>query len=179
MFRKFVWFMTTLMLVAVWLVLSASSARAGRLAEGTPTPDQMDGAPLDANGATVKILSPANGAMLHDTSVLVKVQTTNLALGTNGAHFHLYVDGSVQGMSEGSSNSIMAHDLTPGDHELQVVLANGLHQELNATDQIKINVQLPTTSSTSPDNNSAVLVIGLVAAALVVGGVGFAVSRRK
>ena len=116
--------------------------------------------------------------MLHDTSVLVKVQTTNLALGTNGAHFHLYVDGSVQGMSEGSSNSIMAHDLTPGDHELQVVLANGLHQELNATDQIKINVQLPTTTSTSPDNSGA-LVIDLVAAAVVVGGVGFAVSRRK
>ena len=178
MFRKFMLLMTALMLVAAWLVLSPSSARAGRLAESTPTPDQMGSAPLDANGATVKILSPANGATLHDTSVLVKVQTTNLPLGTNGAHFHLYVDGKVQGMSEGSSNSLMAHDLTPGDHELQVVLANGLHQELNAPDQIKINVQLPTTTATSPDN-SAALAIGLVAAAVIVGGVGFAVSRRK
>ena len=40
----------------------------------------------------------------------------------------------------------MAHDLTAGEHTLEVVPANGLHQEFNVSDMIKINV-LPANAT--------------------------------
>ncbi len=113
--------------------------------DGTAMPDgmvmPMSTERIDANGATVKIVSPANGTTLSDNSVMVKVETAKLTLGTDGVHFHLLVDGVEQGMSQGNSPSLMAHDLTPGEHTLEVVLANGQHQELDASDMIKVNVQ--------------------------------------
>lgn len=181
----------TLMLIAVAFALSAPFASAGILAQATELPMQLDstptpaampmsGARLEANGATLKIASPAAGATINDTSVMVRVQTTNLALGADGVHFHLYVDGKVQGMSEGASSAIMAHDLTPGEHTLEVVLANGLHQEMNASDMIKINVKSASADTVSnTTDSSALLIIGVVAAAVVIGGVGFAITRRK
>ena len=74
----------------------------------------------------------------------------------------------------------MAHDLTAGEHTLEVVPANGLHQELNTSDMIKVNVLLASASTASASADSSTLVIvGVVAAVVVIGGVGFAVARRK
>jgi hypothetical protein len=140
----------------------------------------MGNGPIDAPGAVIKILSPTNGATITDSSVIVQVETSNLPLGKDGVHFHLYVDGKVQGMSDGANAFIMAHDLTAGEHTFEVVLANGLHQELKVSDRIKVNVQ-PTSAATPPtaDMSSAVLMIGFVAAVANVGGIGVVVVRRK
>jgi hypothetical protein len=171
---------------------SQSQVQAQPLAQATamPTPMIMNGTPMpsgdmgngsiDAPGATIKILSPANGATLTDNSVIVRVETTNLPLGKDGVHFHLYVDGKVQGMSDGASTSLMAHDLTAGEHTLEVVLANGLHQELKVSDMIKVNV-LPATAQTesSSADGSALLIVIIVAAIVIMGGIGVVVARRK
>jgi hypothetical protein len=199
MFQELATFITACVLI-ILVAASSPQAQAKPLAQATSMSMQMDNTPtpmsmpmdstpmampmsdgrLDANGATVTIVSPANDATINDNSVIVRVETTNLTLGKDGAHFHLYVDGKVQGMSEGASSSIMAHDLTPGEHTFEVVLANGMHQELNASHMIKVNVQLAgaPAASTSGDS-SALVIVGLVAAVVVMGGVGFAVSRRK
>jgi hypothetical protein len=140
----------------------------------------MGSGTINAQGGTIKIVAPVNGATINDASVMVRVETTNLTLGQDGVHFHLYVDGKVQGMSDGANTSIMAHDLTAGEHTLEVVPANGLHQEFNVSDMIKINV-LPATAQTaaSSADGSALLIIIIVAAIVIISGIGVVVSRRK
>ena len=189
MLRKSMLMTAAGLLLAAAFALSSPAARARNLAEatqvpmpanGTATPDQASSERSDANGATVKIVSPSNGATVHDSSVMVKVETTGLALGSDGVHFHLYVDGKQQGMSEGNNNALVARDLTPGEHTLEVVLANGQHQELNASAMIKINAQpASTTPVSSTTDFSVVLIAGLVVVIVVIGGAGFAISRRK
>jgi hypothetical protein len=183
-------------MILLWAT-SQSQVQAQPLAQATalPTPMIMNGTPMpsgemgnmpmgngsiDAPGATIKILSPANGATLTDSSVIVRVETTNLPLGKDGVHFHLYVDGKVQGMSEGASASLMARDLTAGEHTFEVVLANGLHQELKVSDMIKVNVQsaAPQAAASSADG-SVLLMVGIVAALVIISGIGVVVARRK
>ena len=196
MLRKISALVVACLLILLWAT-GQSRAQAQPLAQATatPTPMIMNGTPmssgdmgnlpmsngpLDAPGAAIKILSPTNGATIHDSSVIVRVETTNLALGQDGTHFHLYVDGKVQGMSDGANTSIMAHDLTAGEHTLEVVLANGLHQELNVSDMIKVNVQSATqqTAASSADG-SVLLMVVIVVAVVIVGGIGVVVARRK
>lgn len=167
------------LLVLLWATPSFL-AQAGPLAQATITPMPVGSDRLSANGGTIKIVSPIDGAIINSGSAIVKVQTTNLTLGQSGVHFHLYVDGILQGMSEGASASIMAHDLTPGQHTFEVVAANGLHRELDASDLIKVSVQPTGAAATATTgDNSALLSVGVVAVAIVIGGLGLIVARRK
>ena len=200
MLRKISAIVAACLLVLLW-VTSQSRVQAQPLAQATampmqmdptPTPmsmpmngtampaSDMDNGPIDVPGAAIKILSPTNGATLTDSSVIVRVETTNLPLGKDGVHFHLYVDGKVQGMSDGANAFLMAHDLTAGEHTFEVVLANGLHQELKVSDMIKVNVQ-PATAQTaaSSADGSVLLMVGIVAAIVIIGGIGVGVARRK
>jgi hypothetical protein len=193
MLRKIFAIAAACLLILLWAT-SQSRVQAQPLAQATalPTPMIMNGTsmpmdnmpmgngPIDAPGAAIKILSPADGATITDNSVIVRVETTNLPLGKDGVHFHLYVDGKVQGMSDGASASLMAHDLTAGEHTFEVVLANGLHQELKVSDMIKANVQpaTPQAAAASADG-SVLLTVIIVAAIVIMGGIGIVVARRK
>ncbi len=187
MFRKIIsWSMAALVLALsvpqVW-------------ADGTPTPEvdhmHMEGTPevdadhehgdrIDANGAAIKIVSPADGAVLTENSAIVKVETTNWTLG-EGRHFHLYVNGQEQGMSQGTSNSLMARDLKTGDNVLEVVLSNDLHQEFDATHLITVKVaaegQVPSAPTDS--SNSTLVIIAGVAVVVVLGGGAMLLTRKK
>jgi hypothetical protein len=182
MLRKSTVMATMLIVLLVGLALSASSARAEKLAQATPSPIPTGSDRISANGGTIKIITPAAGATIKNSSVIVKVQTANLALGQGGTHFHLYVDGIIQGMSEGASTSIMAHDLTSGEHTFEVVVANGLHREMDASDLIKVNVESPNAATpAATSDNSILLVVALVAGVVALGGAGlfFLAMRRK
>jgi len=206
MLRKSMLIAAALLLLAAGFTLGAPFARAGKLAQATPTLMQMDmtatpmamsmemdgtalpdgmasmsmqGERIDADGARVKIVSPANGDTIAGDSVMVKVETTKLTLGTDGVHFHLNVDGQEQGMSQGNSPSLLAHDLTPGEHTLEVVLANGLHQELDASHMIKVNVQAGNAAApAATGDNTALYIIVAGAAIAVIGGGAFVLMRR-
>ena len=144
--------------------------------------DHMDmgGERLDAGGASVRIIAPSDGATLAGISAIVKVETTGFALGEDGNHFHLYVDGKEQGMSQGNSDTIAANDLEPGEHSIEVVLTNGLHQELNATDMITIRTETAGEPvAAGAGDNSAVTVVGIIVAAAVVAGAGFMIVRKR
>ncbi len=96
---------------------------------------------LDAGDALVKIISPEDGAVLKDNAVIVRVETLNWPLGEQGRHWHLYVNGAEQGMSQGNSPVLQARDLRPGENTFEVVLSNELHQELNATATIVVRYE--------------------------------------
>ena len=143
----------SLIMLALLLLLTTFGFAGRAQADGTPTPDpmlmDMGGTPmppdghdhgprLDANGATVKIISPQDGAVLDRDNVIVRVETTNWPLGEDERHWHLIVNGKEQGMSQGNAPALQASDLQPGENVIEVVLSNKLHQELNATHKIVV-----------------------------------------
>ena len=161
--------------------------------DGTPMPDSMmdmnghdQSERIAANGAAVKIVAPQAGAVLHDSNAIVRVETVNWPLGEEGRHWHLYVNGKNQGMSQGNSPALQARDLLPGENMIEVVLSNQLHQELDATDKVTVQVvsadqAAAATAAPDPGPSSGVLVtlllIGVVVVAIL--GVGFTVTRKK
>lgn len=190
MFRR-----TRIMILAGAALMAAALAlgtpRAN--AHGTPTPEHRhaaatpgseehdhehaDSVRLPADGAAVRIVSPKGNAVLTENAVIVKVETTNWPLG-EGKHFHLYVNGQEQSMSQGSSASVQARDLVIGENTLEVVLSNDLHRELDATDKITVRMELlPTVSPATTSTGGLVAIVGI--GALVLGGIGFVIIRRR
>jgi hypothetical protein len=148
--RKFLTTLAALCLIAA-VIASGCTQPTGAL---TPTidPMQMEGTPqaghnhaqgnrIDAGDALIKIVSPQDGAVLKENAVIVRVETLNWPLGEQGRHWHLYVHGAEQGMSQGNSPALQARDLRPGENTIEVVLSNDLHQELNATDTIVVRYE--------------------------------------
>jgi hypothetical protein len=111
--------------------------------EGTPEAvhHHAQGNRIDAGDALIKIVAPQDGDVLKSNSVIVRVETLNWPLGKLGHHWHLYVNGAEQGMSQGNSPALQARDLRPGENTIEVVLSNELHQELNATDTISVRYE--------------------------------------
>ena len=173
-------------LLLLSLSLGGSPAAASPLTQATPTPGHQDnshdddsshGDRIDAGDASVRIVSPTDGATISGNSVIVEIETTNWQLG-EGKHWHLYVDGSERGMSQGNSDTMAANDLEPGQHVIEVVLSTEQHQELDAADEITIRVEAAAAEA-APGDNSPLLVGSIVVAVLIVAGIGFALARRK
>jgi hypothetical protein len=187
MFRK------SLIIIVTLLVLAAFGTSGSAQADGTPTPDHMmdmGGTPMPpdghdheripANGAAVKITAPQNGEVLNRPLVIVRVETTNWPLG-EGKHWHLYVNGQEQGMSQGNSPALQARDLQPGENTIEAVLSNELHQELNATDTITVRFDASSAAAAAPALSTGVVfvLLGIAVAVLAILGVGYMVTRKK
>jgi hypothetical protein len=188
---------TTQALIVALLSLAAFALAVRAQAGGTPTPEpdhmHMETPEADhhdranANGAAVKITSPGQGDRLNASTVIVRVETTNWPLGESGHHFHLYVNGQEQGMSQGASPALQASDLQPGENLLEVVLSNDLHQELNATDKITVHyeageraAEVSAVSAASGLSSGVLITLALVVAAVTaILAIGFALTRRK
>lgn len=75
------------------LSLASSPIAASPPVQATPTPEHEDehnddhgnGERIDAGDASIRIVSPADGAMITGSSVAVEVETTNWPLG-EGKH---------------------------------------------------------------------------------------------
>jgi hypothetical protein len=183
------------LIAIIVLLLAALTFAGGAQADGTPTPDprNMSSTPeandthdhgdrIEANGAAVKIVSPAHNAALDRDSVTVRVETTNWPLG-EGKHWHLYLNGEEQGMSQGNSLALQARDLQPGENIIEVVLSNDLHQELAATDKITVRYEAPAGAQTAADlsipSGALIVLPGIVVAVAAILGLGFALTRKK
>ena len=130
----------------------------------------------------MKIISPAHNAVLDRDTVIVRVETTNWPLG-EGKHWHLYLNGKEQGMSQGNSPALQARDLQPGENIIEVVLSNDLHQELDATDKITVRYEAPAGAQTAADQSlpsgAIIVLLGIVVAVAAILGLGFALTRKK
>jgi copper transport protein len=92
---------------------------------------------LPAEGATVKILSPAIGAIFTGDRVPIKFR---LIAGKRGHHVHAYVDGELMGMFESKAGTL--NGLKPGRHTLELRVVAADHQsELDAFDRVEIMVK--------------------------------------
>jgi len=87
----------------------------------------------DDDGSEVKIVSPAQGAVIEGDSVEVQYVLTK---GTHATHVHCYVDGLYQKGFAG-----VVKGLTRGSHEIKVVAANHDHKTLTAEAAVTVEVQ--------------------------------------
>ncbi len=92
---------------------------------------------LPAEGATVKILSPATGEIFTGDRVPIKFK---LIPGKRGHHAHAYVDGELMGMFESKAGTL--NGLKPGRHTLELRVVAADHQrELDAFDRVEFMVK--------------------------------------
>ncbi|MCI0649478.1 MAG: DUF6130 family protein, partial [Chloroflexi bacterium] len=94
------------------------------------------------DGAVIRIVSPADGATFAEgEEVTVEVEVEQFVLGQDGNHWHIHVDGESWSNIEGEDTSDVLRSLEPGEHEIEVILANGEHQDLEEGDTVTIVVE--------------------------------------
>ncbi len=92
---------------------------------------------LPAQGASVKVLAPSNGAVVSADRMSIKF---TLSTGQRGHHVHAYVDGELMGMFQSKTGTL--NGLKPGRHRLELrVVAEDHHSELDAFDQVEFMVK--------------------------------------
>jgi hypothetical protein len=98
----------------------------GSVSSTTPSSPSPASGPRPSTTATLKILSPKNGQVIHGTTVDLKVSLTGAKLvaasSTNlvpdEGHLHVSVDDTLVSMTSGLGQTIP--DLTPGTHLITV-----------------------------------------------------------
>jgi hypothetical protein len=94
------------------------------------------------NGASIRILAPADGASFAvGEEVIVEIAVENFDLRADGSHWHVYVDGASWGMIMGGDTDQALRGLEAGEHQIEVYLAGGDHVELEEGASITITVQ--------------------------------------
>ena len=94
------------------------------------------------NGATIRILAPADrSSFAEGEEIVVEVEVENFALGEDGNHWHVYIDGTSWGMVVGGDTDQALRGVEPGEHLLETYLAGGDHIDLEDGDAITIVVE--------------------------------------
>jgi len=110
-------------------ILIAGPASAHEDMKGMEMPmKQMEKAPgtsalKPAEGASVKIVSPKPGQVVKDDRVPLEFRW---AKGKRGHHIHVYVDGKLRSMFEGSRATLTG--IEPGQHTLELRVVAADHQ---------------------------------------------------
>ncbi|HYU69993.1 MAG TPA: hypothetical protein VEL09_11760 [Burkholderiales bacterium] len=110
-------------------ILIAGPASAHEDMKGMEMPmKQMEKAPgtsalKPAEGASVKIVSPKPGQVVKDDRVPLEFRW---AKGKRGHHSHVYVDGKLRSMFEGSRATLTG--IEPGQHTLELRVVAADHQ---------------------------------------------------
>jgi len=116
----------------------ASAMPAGEMESSEET---MTSGRVPNNGATIRILSPTDGATFAvGDPVSVRIAVENFDLTTGGNHWHLEVDGVEVFMAMGGTTTATLRGLAPGARRIEAVLANGQHQDLENGFTIHITV---------------------------------------
>ncbi|WP_420627660.1 hypothetical protein [Candidatus Leptofilum sp.] len=93
-------------------------------------------------GAAISITSPEAGTTFSTLDqVLVEVEVENFALGEDGNHWHVYVDGVSFGMVMGNNTDQALPGLEPGEHEISVFMSISTHEEYEDGDSVTIIVE--------------------------------------
>ncbi|MEZ4668256.1 MAG: hypothetical protein R3E39_10105 [Anaerolineae bacterium] len=141
MFVRFAYF---ILLITVLIVAVPAAA------QSTPTPDAAsvieDCAKLlppdrpqfsGADAPSVRIVQPAEKT-IYGSAVTIAIVTNNFDINAEGRHWHLWVDGQLNGMVYQTTAII---DLTPGVHTLCASLGNEQHADIGTPDGVVISVE--------------------------------------
>ncbi len=112
--------------IFVVLASAALAACGGDAVAPSPSPSATAAGPRPSSPAHVTIVSPANGAVVHGTSVPVHleltgakiVQTTTTHITPTEGHIHVYLDNAIVSMNYALDASLA--NVAPGQHVLRV-----------------------------------------------------------
>lgn len=97
---------------------------------------------LPNNGAVIRIVSPVDGTVCPAGMELeICVELEQFALGQAGCHWHISVDGEPWNMIVDDRLKDVLYGLQPGEHRIEVLLADGEHRDLEEGDAITVVVQ--------------------------------------
>jgi len=124
-------------------VLVASLASAPNLsAHGSDGQMEEHEARVPNYGAVIRIVSPADGYVCPagmDFEVCVELEQFTLV--QDGCHWHVSVDGEPWSMIMDDRLNEVLHGLQPGEHRIEVLLADGEHRDLEEGDAITVVVR--------------------------------------
>jgi len=94
------------------------------------------------NGAAIRIVSPADGVVCTaGMDIEICIELEHFALGQAGNHWHIDVDGEPWSMIMVDSLRQALYGLEPGEHRIEVLLADGEHRDLEEGDAITVVVK--------------------------------------
>lgn len=98
---------------------------------------------VDNDGAVVRIVRPAEEVftMKAGEELIVEVEVEGFALGVDGNHWHVYIDGASWGMITGGDTDTALRGIEPGEHKVEVYLAGGDHIDLREGDGFLLVVE--------------------------------------
>ena len=107
------------------LAMAVVAAACGA-SDDPPAPADATRGDRPSSTATVTIVSPANGDVIEGTSVELRVELddarivpqTTREISPDEGHLHVYLDGALISMTEGTEQEVTG--LTPGPHRIQV-----------------------------------------------------------
>ncbi len=94
------------------------------------------------NGAFIRVLAPENSSHFKvGVDILVRIEVIGFALGVDGNHWHVNVDGEPWCMILDESTETALHGIEPGTHVVEVLLADGEHRDLEEGDILTLVVE--------------------------------------
>ena len=114
------------LMISISTLAMAIVATACDASDDPPGPGGATGGDRPSSTGTVTIVSPANGDVIEGTSVDLRVELddarivpqTTLEISPDEGHLHVYLDGALISMTEGTEQEVTG--LTPGPHRIQV-----------------------------------------------------------
>jgi hypothetical protein len=117
----------------------------GNSPHGAEEPEELEeasSARVPNNGAVIRIVSPADGFVCPaGMEIELCVELEQFVLGHDGNHWHISVDGEPWLMIMDDSLKERLHGLEPGEHSIEVLLADGEHRDLEEGDAIRVVVR--------------------------------------
>lgn len=193
MFKLFKTLLITVVVVTLGLPVMAQDAATAT--SGNVLADCIRLLPADrpiesgADAPSVRLVEPSN-AVVYGGAVTVSVQTNRYDISEKtGQHWHLWVNGQLQGMVYQNTAVI---DLKPGTYTLCASLGNSQHADIGMPDGIRVTVAEAqagtptatvavdrTTATVQPEGQvSTGQILILVAGALVAGVGGWWLGNR-
>lgn len=105
-----------------------------------------------SSSAQVTIESPTEGAAVQ-SPVELQMSANGSGIGTpdtGNRHFHVYVDGSSDYEIVYETSTTL--DLSPGQHTIEVVLAEPNHEETSSTASVTVEVTGAEAAPSTPDS---------------------------
>jgi hypothetical protein len=103
--------------------------------------------PTGPDAPTIRLTAPLAGEVLTAGQIAFSVETTDFTLNDEARHWHLWINGQVQGMVYQPDGVIR---LAPGEYTICASLGNTDHADIGMPDGLRISVVAPQAGVPTP-----------------------------
>ncbi len=102
--------------------------------------------PIGADAPSVRIVEPS-GDVVYGSAVTIIIETENFDVTSDARHWHLWVNGQLQGMVYQPTAII---DLEPGTYQICASLGNADHADLGMPAGVELRVERASVGTPTP-----------------------------